>query len=94
MPMAGSPFPPVEYEGRTIEVGQANNVLIFPGVGFGAVMAKAKMVTDEMFLAAARALADYVDQDRLEGGTVYPRLEELRKISATVRRPPQPTCLA
>ena len=83
----------MEYEGRTIEVGQANNVLIFPGVGFGAVMAKARMVTDEMFLAAARALADYVDQDRLEGGTVYPRLEELRKISATVRRPPQPACL-
>lgn len=63
---------------------QANNVLIFPGMGFGAVMAKAKKVVDEMFLAAAVALADEVDQDTIENGTVYPPLETLRDISAVV----------
>lgn len=47
-------------------------------------MAKAKKVVDEMFLAAAIALADHVDQDRIENGTVYPPLEELRDISAIV----------
>lgn len=63
---------------------QANNVLIFPGVGFGAVMSKAKYVEDSMFLAAAEALADHVDADRIANGTVYPELEKLREISAVV----------
>ena len=63
---------------------QANNVFIFPGVGFGAVMSKAKTVTDDMFLAAASALADIVDADRIKNGTVYPELEGLRDISAVV----------
>ena len=53
-------------------------------MGFGAVMAKARKVVDEMFLAAAIALADHVDQDRIENGTVYPQLEDLREISAIV----------
>ena len=66
---------------------QANNVFIFPGVGFGAVMSKAKTVTDDMFLAAARALADYVPKDRILNGTVYPEVEDLRDISAVVRFP-------
>ena len=42
--MAGSPFDPVEYKGKTLHPGQANNVLIFPGTGFGAVMVKASKV--------------------------------------------------
>jgi malic enzyme len=60
-------------------------VFIFPGMGFGAVMAKATKVVDEMFLAAAVALADYVDKERIEAGTVYPILEDLRDVSAVVR---------
>lgn len=47
-------------------------------------MAKAKKVVDEMFLAASIALADHVDQERIEAGTVYPPLEELREVSAVV----------
>lgn len=47
-------------------------------------MAKAKKVVDEMFLAASIALADHVDQQRIEAGTVYPPLEELREVSAVV----------
>lgn len=82
--LVGSPFDPVEYEGKTLEPGQANNVFIFPGVGFGAVMVKAKTVTDEMFIAAARGLADSVGPEQIEKGNIYPRMEELRTISATV----------
>lgn len=47
-PNKGSPFDPVEFNGQRYEPGQANNVLIFPGLGFGAVMVKAKVVTDEV----------------------------------------------
>lgn len=77
----------MEYEGKTLEPGQANNVFIFPGVGFGAVMAKARTVTDDMFIAAAKALADYVGPEQIEKGNIYPRMEELRSISATVSAP-------
>lgn len=76
------PFKPKQDVGSNVL--QANNVFIFPGVGFGAVMSKAKFVSDDMFLAAASALADYVDKDRIMNGTVYPELEHLRDISAVV----------
>ena len=82
---AGSPFKPVVYNGKKLIPGQANNVFIFPGVGFGAVMIKAKTVTDDMFIAAARALADYVTKEQIEMGNIYPEINDLRNISATVR---------
>lgn len=81
---AGSPFDPVEYEGKKLVPGQANNVFIFPGVGFGSVMIKAKTVTDDMFVAAARGLADYVSKEQIAKGNIYPDINELRNISAAV----------
>lgn len=80
----GSPFDPVEYEGKKLVPGQANNVFIFPGVGFGSVMIKAKTVTDDMFIAAAKGLADYVSKEQIEAGNIYPEINDLRNISATV----------
>ncbi|HEX6870161.1 MAG TPA: NAD-dependent malic enzyme [Micromonosporaceae bacterium] len=80
----GSPFAAVAHAGRTRVIGQANNVFIFPGVGLGAIVAEASMVTDRMFLVAARTLADLTAADRLEQGALYPRLAELRPISRAI----------
>ena len=56
----GSPFPPLEWNGRTIKTSQGNNLFIFPGVGLGALVSKASKVTDGMFLAATRAISAMV----------------------------------
>ncbi len=81
----GSPFAPVALrDGDAKLVGQANNVFVFPGIGLGAVVARAREVTDEMFLVAASELASAVAPARLAGGALYPALADLRTISYRV----------
>ena len=80
----GSPFAPVEVEGRLRQIGQANNVFIFPGVGLGSVVAHAHAITDRMFLVAAQTLAAKVTQERFAEGAMYPRLRDLRSISHSI----------
>jgi len=80
----GSPSAPVSVDGRRVEVGQANNAFVFPGVGLGAVVAEARGITDRMFLLAARALADAVPDERLRAGALYPALSSIREVSRAI----------
>jgi len=80
----GSPFDPVTQSGRTHVPRQGNNSYIFPGVGLAAVSTRATRVTDEMFLASARALADRVSAADLAQGSLYPPLPQVREVSAHI----------
>lgn len=79
---SGSPFPPVTYDRRTYVIGQANNALIFPGLGLGAIVGRASRVTDRMLRAAAAAVAGLVDAE--VSGALLPHFDDLRGTSAAV----------
>ena len=81
----GSPFPEVVYEGRAYRTGQCNNSFIFPGVGLGVVASGARRVSEAMFVAAARVLAEFSPALSGEpGAPLYPRLEVVREVSRRV----------
>jgi malate dehydrogenase (oxaloacetate-decarboxylating)(NADP+) len=80
----GSPFEPVVLGGKTYVPRQGNNAYVFPGIGLGAIACGARRVTEEMFLAAARALAAQVTQADLDQGSLYPPLAEIRDVSAKI----------
>ncbi|KAL6006084.1 hypothetical protein ACLOJK_040129 [Asimina triloba] len=81
---SGSPFEPVEYEGKTYIPGQANNAYIFPGFGLGLVTSGAIRVHNDMLLAASQALAKQVTDKNFEKGLIYPPFSNIRKISANI----------
>ena len=80
----GSPFDPASFEGRTFVPRQGNNSYIFPGIGLGAIASRASRVTNEMFMAAARTLADQVSPYDLTQGSLYPPLGTIREVSARI----------
>ncbi len=81
---SGSPFAPVRFDRKTYASSQANNVYIFPGIGLGITTCGARLVTDEMFFVAARALALEVSEADLKRGLIYPSLTKIRGVSATI----------
>ncbi len=81
---SGSPFDPVEYQGKRLVPGQGNNVYVFPGVGLGAIVSRARHVTDEMFFVASRILANEVSEDDIAMGRIFPPLESVRDVSAAI----------
>ena len=82
--VSGSPFNPVEYKGKTLVPGQGNNAYIFPGLGMGLLVSKAKGVNDQLLLAAAETLADQVTEEDLAQGKLYPSLKNIRQVSHAI----------
>ena len=80
----GSPFEPVQFGGKTHRIGQGNNVFIFPGLGLGALAAKATAISDGMINAAVGALADSVTDEELAEGLLFPAVRRLRLVSRLV----------
>jgi malate dehydrogenase (oxaloacetate-decarboxylating)(NADP+) len=80
----GSPFDPVTLGGSTLVPRQGNNSYIFPGVGLGVIACGARRVTDDMFMAAAHALAAQVSDADLGQGSLYPPLGSIRDVSAHI----------
>ena len=80
----GSPSDAVTWEGREHRIGQGNNVFIFPGVGLGALVSEAREVTDGMFAAAARQLAQEVRDEDLAAGSLFPSTARIREVTAHV----------
>lgn len=81
---SGSPFETVELNGRFFNPAQGNNAYVFPGVGLGAIACEASGISDAMFLAAARALANAVSSEDLDSGALYPPLKSIRDVSLVI----------
>ena len=79
----GSPFPPVNYSGRSYTIAQSNNALVFPGLGLGVTVVRARRITDAMIAAAANAVAALTDPTG-PGAALLPPVTDLRTVSAAV----------
>jgi malate dehydrogenase (oxaloacetate-decarboxylating) len=80
----GSPFPPIERNGKMFRVDQTNNAYVYPGIGLGAIAVKAKRISDAMFLAAARAIAELSPAKRDPQANLLPPLVEIRDVTLHV----------
>ena len=80
----GSPFDPVQFNGKTFVPRQGNNSYIFPGIGLGAIMSRSNRITDEMFMGSAHTLASLTTESDLAQGSLYPSLSRVREVSAHI----------
>jgi malate dehydrogenase (oxaloacetate-decarboxylating) len=80
----GSPFGPVRVGGVTHQIGQCNNVFVFPGIGLGATAVGAEWLPDTAFAAAARAVYESTERTTTPGATIFPPLSRLRDVSYRV----------
>lgn len=81
---SGSPFGEIQYKDTKFQPGQGNNAYIFPGIGLGAIVSDATCISEDMFLAAAKALAELVSEQDLSIGSIYPPLKSIREVSLQI----------
>ncbi|CAF2624680.1 unnamed protein product [Rotaria sp. Silwood2] len=81
---SGSPFPNVEYQGKTYVPGQGNNSYIFPGVGLAVVTCRIRHIPQELFYIAAKTLSNLVTEEDLAVGLVYPPIDRIRHVSRCI----------
>ena len=79
----GSPFTPVTHKGITHVIGQANNAMLYPGLGLGTIVSRARLISVGMLAAAANALSSLVAV-RLPGASLLPHIDDLRSVTVTV----------
>ena len=82
----GSPFEPVEYNGKTYPIAQCNNSYIFPGIGLGVIASKATRITDNMLMASSHALAEYAAIHNQEAKSLLPELRKIRQVSKFIAK--------
>ncbi|XP_022195873.1 NADP-dependent malic enzyme isoform X1 [Nilaparvata lugens] len=81
---SGSPFGTVEYKGRKFNPGQGNNAYIFPGVALGVICTGIHHISEELFLIAAQSVADFVEDEDIERGSLYPPLSKVKECSLEI----------
>jgi malate dehydrogenase (oxaloacetate-decarboxylating) len=79
----GSAFAPVTHKGVTYVIGQANNAMLYPGLALGAIVSRARRISEGMFIAAASAVSSLVAV-RQPGSSLLPHIDDLRSVSVTV----------
>lgn len=79
----GSPFRAVTHKGITYVIGHVDNVMLYPGLALGAIVARVRLITEDMIFAAANALSGLLAV-RLPGASLLPQIDDLRRVSATV----------
>jgi malate dehydrogenase (oxaloacetate-decarboxylating)(NADP+) len=83
---SGSPFPSLEHGGKMLTPGQGNNMYVFPGIGLGAILSKAKHVTQDMIYASAESLSTSLTPKERADGWLYPDIRRIREVSVIVTR--------
>jgi len=81
---SGSPFDDEKYKGKVHVAGQGNNAYIFPALGLGAILVKAKLVTPKMIYASASSLANSLTDEETKAGLIYPEIGRIRDVSAVI----------
>jgi len=82
----GSPFLPIYHQGKNYRIGQMNNCFVFPGIGLGVVASGAAEILPVFFSAAAHAVAEFVSEEDVEDGILFPPMDQFRKVSLEVAK--------